>query len=358
MVKALKLALLVLIFSPFLAKAATLSVSPASGSFEVGDRVTIRAVVSSATPINAISGELSIPTSVFAIDSVSKAGSLLNFWVTEPSFSQAGLLHFEGVTLGGYSGGTATVVTVVLRAVKEGSGVVSFRSGTVLANDGQGTDVTDGLSGATYSVTAASKEVKPSVALPVELPQPAATLSAPEITLTSRFAYQAISGKSSYPKADVLLAFADPTGVKVFITGETDQAGHFIMDVPRTLRHGIYKVTAVVIRGDFSHSPESNELTIKVGNFLSDIGWGIRIAMLLIILLFIYLLIRTYQHFKRGRKAEELVHKSFKLLHEDVDDLSDEQSNATNKKHLKEINREMAEAEDLIIKEIKDIETP
>ncbi|KKR29116.1 MAG: hypothetical protein UT61_C0036G0007 [Candidatus Woesebacteria bacterium GW2011_GWA1_39_8] len=230
MAKIYKIIFSLLLFgvAPLLASAATLSVSPTSGTFEVGDQVTVKIVVSSGTPINAISGTVSFPTSLFTVESISKAGSILNFWISEPNFSAgAGTLQFEGVTLGGFQGGTGTVVTAILRAVKVGSGTVAFKSGQVLANDGQGTDVTSGLGEATFSVEAKKETSKPSLPkqIETEAPQPPPTLKSPEIALAKKFGEQAISGVSDYPQSQVLLTFIAENGVKIFIMGTTDENG-------------------------------------------------------------------------------------------------------------------------------------
>lgn len=349
-------ALFLLLFASVNVSAATLSVSPTSGTFEVGDRITVRILVSSGSPINAISGVVSFPTTLFSIESVSKSGSILNFWVSEPNFSQgAGILHFEGVTLGGFNGGVGTVVTASLRAVKPGSGSVSFQSGQVLANDGQGTNVTNGMTGATYSIEPATTEPKPQLAPPeLEEAQPRPTLESPEIALTTKYGEQAIYGTSNYPNTQVLLTFVSQGGVKIFITGTTDNLGQFTLLVPKTLKRGTYKVYAIIIRNDLSNSRTSNEITIHIGNFISDIGWEIRLALLLLILALIYLLVRSYYYLKKNKKlrffvkkeaqeAENIVHKSFKILREDVG-------------HNKQIKKDLDDAENLISKEIEDIE--
>ncbi|MBX4200200.1 hypothetical protein KW790_01955 [Candidatus Parcubacteria bacterium] len=357
--KTFKSAFFLLIFAlPLYIHAATLSIAPASGTVEVGDRLTLRVVVSSATPINAISGLLLLPTDIFSVDSVSKAGSLLNFWVTEPGFTEVGELHFEGVTLGGYSGGTANVITVILHAIKTGQGTVSFKSGSILANDGQGTDVTDSLGSATFSVIPATgvKTTEPPVS--PEPRQQAPTLNAPEISLIKQFGEPAINGISPYPTAQVLLTYISEAGVKVFITGETNDNGQFVILVPSTLRRGAYTVTAQVIKKDLTHSPSSNEILIHLGSIWTDVGWSIWLIIFIILLLLIYLTVRSYYYLyknknfrkvvrKEAREAEDVARKSFKLLHQDIDDNKD----------MRQVQKEMDEAEDMILKEIKDIES-
>jgi hypothetical protein len=353
--------LLLLSFASTPALAATLSISPASGTFEVGERVTVRMVVTSGTPINAISGIVTFPTGLFTVESVSKAGSILNFWINEPNFSQgAGTLQFEGVTLGGFKGGVETVVTASLRAAKPGSGSIAYKFGQILANDGQGTDVTSGTTGATYSVVPARVQapapapVPVGEPLPVEPAQPEPSLKAPEIIHTRQYGEQAVSGTSEYPRAQVLLTFVSEGGVKIFITGTTDKLGQFILLVPPTLKRGSYTVSAVVIREDFSNSLPSNEITISVGNFFSDIGWEIRWLIILLVLLLVYLIVRTRQHLEKNKhlrifvkkeaeEAEKILHHSFKILREDASS-------------PRKIRKDLDEAEDLISEEIKDIE--
>lgn len=341
---------------PLFSNAASLSISPASGTFEVGDRVTVKVLVSSGAPINAISGLVSFPTSLFSVESVSKSGSVLDFWVNEPNFSQgAGVLQFEGVTLGGFQGGTGTVVTAILKAIKPGSGTVSFKSGQVLANDGQGTDVTSDKTPATFSVEQRKESSKPPIKEEVkepEAPQVSPILKSPEIVLTKKFGEQAISGQSDYPKSQVLLTFVSDAGVKVFIMSTTDGSGEFLLLVPQTLKRGVYKVSAVIIEKDITHSFSSNEISVSVGNVFSDIGMEIKVGLLLLVVTLLYLIIRTYHHLKKNKRlkifvkreakeAEDVVHKSFKLLKEEADGT---------------MKKDMNEVENLIIKEIKDIE--
>lgn len=374
MVKNYSLKLLIILFLglvPVFASAATLSVSPASGTLEVGQKVTIRLVVSGSTPVNAISGSVSFPTSLLNIDSISKTGSVLNFWVKEPNFSEStGTLHFEGVSLGGFSGGTGTVLTAVLQATKVGSAKINFTSGQILANDGQGTDVTSGLSGASFTVVPKKETKKPDLPKEVAEPevlQPAPTLKSPEIVLVKKFGEQAISGTSDYREAQVLLTFISESGVKIFITGATDTNGEFVLLVPKTLKQGVYRVSAVVILKDITNSHTSNEIIITVGNILSDVSLQIWIAIGLLMLTFIYLLIRSYLHLQKNKKlrsfvkreakeVEDITRKSFKVLNEEVEDVMENGLSRIEKSDIKNIKKDLSEAEELIIKEIKDIE--
>lgn len=349
---------------PVFVNAATLSISPSSGSFETGDRLSVRVVMSASEAINAVSGELRFPVTNFAVESVSKFSSILNFWVTEPTFSNSlGKINFEGVVLGGFQGGTGTVVTVSLRALKPGSGKIDFVSGQVLANDGQGTNVTQGTTGASFNITEATKpkpvekvdEVVEEVAKP--------ELTAPEIELVKKYGEKAVSGVSSYPKSEVVMTFVNEVGVKVFILGSTDENGKFLLLVPKTLKRGEYSVSAQVAKMDSSHSGVSNTIKIKIGSIVSDIGWDARIAFIFLILMLIYVSYRMRVYFVRNNKikyetseAKDVVKKSFKILEQDIENSKDNSKNAKDRENLGNTLKDLGEAESLIMKEIKDIE--
>ncbi len=142
------------------ADAAVLKVSPGSGSFAKGTTFTVGVYVeSSDKAINAISGTLIFPIGDLQVVSISKQGSIANLWVQEPAYSNFdGTVDFEGVVLNpGYQGALGKIISVTFR-VGSGVGVksstsVSFRAGSVLANDGEGTNVLSNLLGGTYTLT-------------------------------------------------------------------------------------------------------------------------------------------------------------------------------------------------------------
>lgn len=136
-------------------EAATLSLSPVSGGFITGQTFSVRVAVSSPDQaMNAVSGVLSFPASLLEVTSVSKTGSVVNLWVQEPTFSNAGgTVSFEGVVLNpGYTGSNGTVITVTFRATANGVANLRFTSGTVLANDGQGTNILTALGTGGYTI--------------------------------------------------------------------------------------------------------------------------------------------------------------------------------------------------------------
>lgn len=162
--KALLVVLTFLLFSPGSLFAATLSITPATGTYSVGETITVRVVVSSDVSVNAVAAGLSFSTDTLSLTSISKSSSFLNFWAQEPAFSNStGTADFEGVSLGsGYTGANGTALSISFRAKNQGTGTISFRSGSILANDGQGTNVMTDMRGASFVIDVVEAETKTS----------------------------------------------------------------------------------------------------------------------------------------------------------------------------------------------------
>jgi hypothetical protein len=361
----------IFIFSPYVANAATISLMPATGSYEVGDRVTLRVVVSSNTPFNAVSGVLTFPSPVFSVDSVSKAGSVLDFWVTEPVVStSSATIKFEGVALGGPVS-SGTIIVVNLRANSVGSGTFAFRSGQILANDGEGTDITGNLVGATFSVKEATiKPVAPKTEIPKaveEVSQPKPTLHAPEIVYKKRFGEPSILGTSEYKNTQALVTFITKDGTKVFVVTTSDGEGSFNIGVPHSFKRGFYNVTAVMVKTDKTNSEVSDTILIEVGSIFSDIGFEVKIMMACLLIAFLYLLIGIYFHLKKDKNkhknikkemldVENVVRKSLDILREDIIEEENQKSTLVERKRMMEIKKEIDTAEKVIKKEFDSLE--
>jgi hypothetical protein len=170
---------------PLSVYAASLSISPIQKSVTVGQTFTLTVTVSSPdVAMNAASGDISFPSELLKAVSISKEGSIMDLWVREPSFTNAagnGNVHFEGVVLNpGFIGGPVPLLKVTFQAVASGDALLSFSSGDVFANDGNGTKLT-GILG-TAHVTIAPRPV---TAAPVEVATttPQEATSAPAIPL-------------------------------------------------------------------------------------------------------------------------------------------------------------------------------
>ncbi|TSC57121.1 MAG: Uncharacterized protein Greene041679_430 [Parcubacteria group bacterium Greene0416_79] len=135
--------------------AATLSLSPSSAAVMQGETVSVNVIVASADrAMNAASGLVSFPNDLLEVVSVSKANSIATLWVEEPSFSNAiGTVSFEGVVLNpGFTGAAGRILTISFRGKSEGFAKLVFSSGSVLANDGLGTEILSGTSGTSIAI--------------------------------------------------------------------------------------------------------------------------------------------------------------------------------------------------------------
>jgi hypothetical protein len=165
---------------PFRASAATLFLSPAAKTLTPGQTFTVIIRVSSADQaMNAVSADVSFPSDKVRVLSVSQTNSIVNFWVDKPSFSNAqdgGDVDLQGVVLSpGFTGASGDVVDIVFQAIAQGTAELSFSSGSVLANDGLGTNILTSMSGSSLTIVPAAAAPQPSVT-PQEnpAPQPAA----------------------------------------------------------------------------------------------------------------------------------------------------------------------------------------
>jgi hypothetical protein len=136
------------------ADAATIGFKPSSGMYAVGDTVIVKVYISSETEsTNAVSATMEYPANLLSLASVSKTGSVINLWAQEPSYSNTdGTATFQGVILNGYTGSSATVATFIFKAKAAGTANFRFSSASILANDGNGTNILSGQGTATLNI--------------------------------------------------------------------------------------------------------------------------------------------------------------------------------------------------------------
>ncbi len=141
--------------------AASLFFSPSSGSYRVGSTFKVGVYVASPDQaMNAASGQIEFPTDKLEVVNLSKNGSIFNFWVQEPSFSNSeGRINFEGVVFNpGFTGTNGKILEINFRAKSAGTAEIRFSSGIVLANDGQGTNILKDLGLANFYLSVAPEE--------------------------------------------------------------------------------------------------------------------------------------------------------------------------------------------------------
>ena len=191
---------------PVPTQAASLGLSAASSSLAVGKTTTVAVVVRSADQaLNASQGKVSFPTDKLQVTSVSK-GSLFTYWTTEPAYSNSnGIVTFGGgLPTPGYKGSGRTVLTITFRAKAEGKATLAYSSGTILANDGLGTNILTSYGSATITVTAATTET------------PSSTPSTPTTPAISTPVVRSISHPDPnlwYNSSEVALTWSRPTGI-------------------------------------------------------------------------------------------------------------------------------------------------
>lgn len=204
---------LAVILLPGSVLAATMSVTPATGVYNAGATFTARVVVNTAgKSINAAEGTVKFNPSELTVVSVDRSGSIFNLWVTEPTFSNsAGTVSFSGGLPSGYTGGAGTVFSITFRTKAAGAPKVSLTGGSVLANDGMGTNVLTSMSGGTYTVQAPS--TTPEQEVVIEYVAPANTPAAPQITSSTH------EGGDSWSKNKTAkLAWNLPSGIEAVRT--------------------------------------------------------------------------------------------------------------------------------------------
>jgi hypothetical protein len=195
------------LLAPLSSLAANLSLSPNTGVYTAGATFTVRATVDTAgKSINAAEGTLKFNPQELTVVSINRANSIFNLWVTEPTFSNtAGTISFSGGMPTGYTGSSGTIFSVTFRTVSASNPRVSITNGSVLANDGMGTNVLTSMNGGSYTVQAASTSPTPEV---VEYVAPANTPAAPQVTSATH-----ADEEEWYRTKNATLSWSLPAGV-------------------------------------------------------------------------------------------------------------------------------------------------
>jgi hypothetical protein len=163
------------------AEAAVLKVNPSTGVYTVGTSFSISVVLNTeGKSVNAADGQLSFNPRELQVVSASRASSIFNLWTEEPTFSNtAGTISFGGGSPTGYKGAAGTIMTVTFRPIGAGTPKVTFKSGSVLAADGMGTNVLTAMNSGTFTIAAKGETPAPEYIPPANTPQ------APKITSSS-----------------------------------------------------------------------------------------------------------------------------------------------------------------------------
>jgi hypothetical protein len=182
---------------PVRAAGANLSLSPASGTYSIGDTFNVNVVLASGggNGVNASDGNIKFDSDYLAVKKVAHDSSVFSLWTAEPSFSNsAGTIAYSGGAPAAYKGDAGVVISITFSVLKAGSGGANFASASALAADGQGTNILANTSGAKYTFNekapAANKPTTPAPTTPASNASTPATTNGimpplPEINSTT-----------------------------------------------------------------------------------------------------------------------------------------------------------------------------
>lgn len=130
----------------------------------VGDTLMVDVLINSeGQSINAAEATIEFPQNILKVTELSKEGSIFNFWLEEPAFSNdEGRISFIGGSSSGFSGQSLQVLTIMFEVIGGGSGDVIFSDGAVAAADGSGTNVLNEIIGISFTIIPRS-QVQPGV---------------------------------------------------------------------------------------------------------------------------------------------------------------------------------------------------
>ncbi|MEK7511051.1 MAG: cohesin domain-containing protein [Patescibacteria group bacterium] len=173
---ALVVSLVVLGSIPLPLFAASLDLSGSGGAVGSTISVPVRVSAGNGESLNAVSAHIVFPPDKLSLVSVSKTGSIITLWAQEPTYSNtAGTVSFEGVVPNpGYAGQGGMLVTLSFRVRAPGTATLSFAGSSVLANDGQGTEI---LRSATSRVFALTQTAALETSAPVQAVAPTSVVS-------------------------------------------------------------------------------------------------------------------------------------------------------------------------------------
>lgn len=339
---------LFLIFFARTASAASLNLVPSSGSYEVGDTINVRVVLSSPTQsANAVSATIDFPRALLSLNSISKSNSLVSLWAQDPIYSNTnGTANFEGVILNGYTGSNGTIITLSFKAKAAGNANIKFTSSPILANDGLGTNISTGSGQANFNISkAVEKIVQPaSATTPAPIAVPVVEgVSTPVFTDYSTNAregdFLVVKGLAD-PSTDILITSdgivistsgiahesktikVDNTGIFTYVSERVNNGTYTIIAQARN-EDGVLSEKSLPIKISVASSLQNNSVPISIINTFSTIIPIIGLIILLILLMIWgwhhILHYREYMH-KRLAEVRDITTKSFGILDEDVKD--------------------------------------
>ena len=120
------LALCLLLLSAGNVHAAEISAGIPATAIGVGDSFIVPITLNTmGENINALEGDVWYPRQLLTLREIRDGNSILNLWVERPADIN-GVIHFSGITPGGFAGASGEILSLVFEARSSGSAVVSF----------------------------------------------------------------------------------------------------------------------------------------------------------------------------------------------------------------------------------------
>src|SRR3989344_3020291 len=137
------------------ASAATLFATPQSGTHALQKTFSLDVKIDSqGDSINAAQAHVTFSATILEVKSIDISDSVFGFWPEEPSFSnENGTVDFIGGTVNGVSGASLHVVTIVFNTKTVGEAPIFLDDGAITIDDGTGTNVLTGATGANHRVS-------------------------------------------------------------------------------------------------------------------------------------------------------------------------------------------------------------
>lgn len=178
------LTVVVFVFSATAVLAANFSLSPATGNYATQNNFVVSIEVNTDQAINGVEGSLSFPTNKLEVIGLDKSHSVMSIWVQEPSFSNSGTqgsIHFSAIKLNpGFVGSKGNVLNITFKVKDAGVANLTFSSGSILANDGKGSNILNAFGSGVYSLVAKNlQSTTPAATTPSVTPAGQPTASGP-----------------------------------------------------------------------------------------------------------------------------------------------------------------------------------
>ncbi len=153
--------------------------APSQKSVLVGEEFSVDFVISATENINAARSQYTFDSDYLELLNLTTSDSLFTQWPAKPQVTGSRIEFSGGLPDPGFTGDNGKILTMLFRAKKPGSAKLQFISGSLHANDGQGTNVLTGMNGAIFMIQPPGTLPEGISAEELTATLPAATISSP-----------------------------------------------------------------------------------------------------------------------------------------------------------------------------------